>query len=161
MSADEPEGDEENREEITLNRRVKRSQSIAAASRISDDLQTKIVAWVVRAGLGSAFLNHRPECEATPEEMGALLSSTWDPVEDELHADLLSTLHEWANETGTVVLTETEAEQIAELLVSNEEALISEFSSEPMSVEDTESGVWADRLRGEISSSREGGEATQ
>lgn len=66
-----------------------------SASKLSTETRQDIVEWVIRAGLGPLFLIQHPHQNFTNQEVGSLMSVTFDHEKDPIHYDVCAKIDEW------------------------------------------------------------------
>lgn len=95
--------DEFDPSEIDLERRHPECVAGEATTYLSPEVRDDVVAWVIRSGLGTAYLNLRGADDGpdlTAEETGALMAIPFDYAADPQHYALYDLLREWAFEDG-------------------------------------------------------------
>jgi hypothetical protein len=140
----------EERRFLGLERNSLDEAGLQATLELSEDTRYTAASFVVRGGLGPLFLNLAgPDgdnsLDPTPEEVGALLSVSFDPDRDPIH----NAVYEWVVEeaSGGVLLTEAEATEIADHLADYD---ITARLSDAEDDRPTEAVEWSRELRARI-----------
>lgn len=84
---------------LALERRAADDVAAKAAVALSHETQQDLAAWAIRAGLGPLFLQHHAGSgEYTNEEVGRLMSVTFDAEHDPVHHDVATKIREWCED---------------------------------------------------------------